>query len=72
MSEKVETPVVFPTEIEAKIQKIAEHSGYTRDEVIAGLVTECMDMAEQTGDKIEPTGFALTVKRALQDGSSGQ
>ena len=67
MSEKVEIPVVFLEEVEAKIQKIARHSGYTRDEVIEGLIKSFLEMSEQTGDKIEPTGFALTVKRALRD-----
>ena len=70
MSEKVEVPVVLLEEVEAKIQKIARHSGYTRDEVIEGLISSFLDMAEQTGDKIEPTGFALTVKRALRDTGS--
>ena len=67
MSDKVEIPVVLLAEVEDKIQKIARHSGYTRDEVIEGLITSFLDMAEQAGDKIEPSGFALTVKNILRD-----
>ena len=69
MSESHEIPVVIPAEIEAKIQKIVLHTGYTRDEVVRGLITSFLDMADQASDKIEPSGFALTVKRALRDGS---
>jgi len=69
MSEKVDIPVVFLAEVEAKIQKIARCSGYTRDEVIQGLITSFLEMTDQTGEKIEPSEFALTVKRILGDAS---
>ncbi len=69
MSESTDIPVVFPAEIEAKIQKIARHTGYTRDEVIQEFVTSLLDLADQPSDKIELPGFALTVKKALRDAS---
>ena len=69
MNEKVEIPVVLLAEVEAKIQKIAQQSGYTRDEVIQRLLTSFLETAGQAGKKIESSGFTLTLKKILADPS---
>jgi hypothetical protein len=69
MNEKVDIPVGFLAEIEAKIQKIVQHSGCTRDEAIERLITTFLERADKAGKKIEPSGFTITVKRILGDAS---
>jgi len=69
MNEKVDIPVASLAEIEAKIQKIVQHCGCTREEAIERLITTFLERADQAGKKIEPSGFALTVKKILGDAS---
>jgi hypothetical protein len=57
--------VIFPAEKEAKIQKSALHAGYTRDEAVQGFVSSFLDMADQSSEKIEPSGRALLVRRKV-------
>lgn len=61
--------VVFPKKIEAKIQKLVTNTGYTRDEVIQGLVMAFFDKIDQPSENI--SGFVLMVKRALRELDSG-
>lgn len=67
MSEKVEIPAILPKELEAEIQRIARHSGYTRDEVIEKCVAAILEMADEPSERIERPAFIFTVKKALDD-----
>ena len=65
MSEKAEHPIVFSDEIESQIQKISEHTGLTRDEVVQSLIASFFDLVDQSSDDVP--AFALIVRRALRE-----
>jgi len=70
MSESTDFPFVFPPKVEANIQKLVKNTGFTRNQVIQGLVMTCFDKSDSPGENV--TAFALMVKRALRElNSSG-
>ena len=69
MNEPTEFPVVFPPKVEAKIQFLVKNTGFTRDEVIQGLVMAFFDKADQPSENVH--AFVLLVKRALLESGSG-
>jgi hypothetical protein len=69
MSEPTDFSVVFPPKVEAKIQKLVKNTGFTRDEVIQGLVMAFFEKTDQPGENV--SDFVLMVKRALRELNSG-
>jgi len=70
MSESADfSAVVFPPKVEAKIQKLVKNTGFTRDQVIQGLVMAFFDKVDQPGENV--TAFVLMVKRALRELDAG-
>jgi transcriptional regulator NrdR family protein len=55
--------------VEDKIQKIVKNTGYTRNEVIQGLVLAFFDKRDVPKENI--SAFVLMVKRALRELESG-
>jgi hypothetical protein len=70
MSEEVDVPAELPDNLEAAVQKIVTHTGYTRDEVIEKFVVTILDMADAPSGRIEEPDFLLTIKRALKNSDS--
>jgi hypothetical protein len=67
MSESIEFS--FPPKVEAKIQMLVKNTGYTRAEVIKGLVLAFFDKRDLPKENI--SAFVLMVKRALRELESG-
>jgi hypothetical protein len=70
MSEKIDVPAELPDHLEAAVQKIATHTGYTRDEVMEKVVAMILDMADAPSGRMEEPDFLLTIKRALKNSDS--
>jgi hypothetical protein len=71
MSEKIDVPSDLSGDIEAAVQKIAKHTGYTRDEVIEKVMEATLEMADAPSDRIEIPDFILIIKKALKDSGPG-
>ena len=69
MSKSTDFPFVFHPKVEANIQKLAKNMGYTRNEVIQGLVMAFFDKSDSPGENV--TGFVLLVRKALRELNSG-
>jgi hypothetical protein len=67
MSDKVEVPLQLPAEVEADVRKMAEHTGYTRDEVIEKILAMTFDMADAWSERLEMPSFLVTIKKALKE-----
>jgi hypothetical protein len=61
--------VCFPAQGGSRYSKIVTSTGYTRNEVIKGLVMSVFDKSDSPGENVP--AFALLVKRALRELSSG-
>jgi hypothetical protein len=66
MSEKVDVPADLPDHLEAAVQKIVEHTGYTRDEVIEKFMVTFLDMVDAPPGPIDEPDFLVTIRRALK------
>jgi len=66
MSEKVDVAADLPDEVEAAVQKIAVHTGYTRDEIIERCVKWILDAADAPPGPIEKPDFLALFARALK------
>ena len=69
MSDSTDFSFIFPPKVEDKIQKIVKNTGYTRNEVIQGLVMAFFDKRDVPKENI--SAFVLMVRRALRELESG-
>ena len=61
--------VIFPKQVEAKIQKLIKNTGLTRNEVIQRFVVAFLDKINQPSENVP--AFVLLVKRAMRELGSG-
>jgi hypothetical protein len=56
-SDKFNAPVLLSAGVESAVRKIAEHTGYTRDEVIEKMMSTTLDLAEASSERMEMPSF---------------